>query len=251
MSGVGFAGDWRGNTKWAVAAIGFAATQGIIQLIHVGDFGYTFERSFLDALEAACTEHDVRITAVRGNNDSTSFLEEWPSEAGSEIRLRPHVAVAPDRYRWVHGGLTFLALGGAGSIDRIQRTVGESWWANERLDPAIVASLTDPCDVVISHDCPDRVVLDLDPGFGEYFERPDPGVLGYCAQNRALLVRAVDAVRPSLLVHGHYHRRSDHRRPLPALPGRDPEFTRVVGLDCDGSTWGDDVLTLDEALGRS
>lgn len=247
LDGVGFAGDWHANTAWAVRAIEYAATQGISTLIHTGDFAFTFEREYLDALQAEGERRDVTVLAVRGNHDSTEEIGYLPRNAEGFLEARPRVLMIPDGHRWEINGVSLMGLGGAGSIDRVHRYAGETWWADERLDPRLVDALEGTVDVVISHDSPHGVKLPVDPLVEIHFHRLDDSVVDYCLRNRMVLARGVERVRPSLLVHGHFHLLGAFERPL--KPGEGPVATRIVCLDRDDMGLERNVLTAAEVVG--
>lgn len=247
LEGVGFAGDWHANTPWAVRAVEYAAAQGIATLIHTGDFAFRFEREFLDGLQEACERWGVTVLAVRGNHDSTEEIGYLPKNAEGFLEARPRVLMIPDGHRWEINGVSLLGLGGAGSIDRIHRTADETWWADERLDPRLVDSLEGAANVVISHDSPFGVKLPVDPLVEIHFHRLDDSVVDYCLRNRMVLARGVERVRPSLLVHGHFHLLGAFERPL--KPGEGPTATRIVCLDRDDMGLERNVLTAAEVVG--
>jgi hypothetical protein len=47
---IAIAGDWHSDTRYAVAAIDHAAKRDARVLLHMGDFGYNFTDSYLNAL---------------------------------------------------------------------------------------------------------------------------------------------------------------------------------------------------------
>lgn len=242
LATVVFAGDWHGNTRWAEAAIAHAATKlGASLLLHAGDYAFEFSHRYVRAVEDACALWDVTVWAVRGNHDDPDLIADLPLDEGGLHIVSPHVRMIPDGHVLTlpDTNVTVMGLGGAVSIDRFHREEGETWWPGEVLDPELVRSVTGPVDIVLAHDCPTGVPLQLDPSFGAYFEDRDPGVIAECNAHRDILAAAVDRVRPALLVHGHYHQAHRHDRPLPGNGS-----TRVVGLDCDGKQLEHNVARL-------
>jgi hypothetical protein len=60
------------------------------------------------------------------------------------------------------GGLTFLYLGGAHSIDQHRRREGVDWWPGENItndDIKEALSHNVSVDVIVTHDCPDFVPI--------------------------------------------------------------------------------------------
>ncbi|GAA1506069.1 metallophosphoesterase [Nocardioides humi] len=123
MSTVALAGDWHGNTRWALARIADVAERGVALILHLGDFGIwpgTSGRTYLDRLEDACTEHGVGIWVTPGNHEDWGRLTRlWAdsAHAGQPLHLTKHIAVLPRGYRFELEGRTFVSLGGAPSVD--------------------------------------------------------------------------------------------------------------------------------------
>lgn len=243
LPGVAFAGDWHGNGRWAQHAIRRAASFGAHTILHAGDFANTFLPDFRIAVEAACARDSITLYAVRGNHDSTSFLRTLPRDDDGLSMVSEHVRMIPDGHTLHLAGLTLVGLGGAPSINRRQLTEGVDWWDDEQLPPRVLDALPEHSDIVLSHDAPSGVPLPTNPAFAAHYERLDPGILDICAEHRQRIGAAVDHLRPALLVHGHYHRRYSVRRALPSGGS-----TVVVGLDCDGDSFEDNVLPSVEVL---
>lgn len=102
------------------------------------------------------------------------------------------------------GGKKCLFLGGAFSIDKEWRQPHVSWWPQEMIRESDIrrAVSRDDIDVMFTHDSPPNPQLDplLYEGRG-YKIDPDS------VNNRMALAGVVNAVRPSVLFHGHYHHR--------------------------------------------
>jgi hypothetical protein len=89
--------------------------------------------------------------------------------------------------------------------------------------------------MIAAHDCADRVPI---PGLVEG-AWPDAQIVDAEA-HRYLVGTVVDATRPGVLLHGHYHIRYDAVREL-AGGGQ----TAIVGLAGDSSSTRDNTLLLD------
>jgi hypothetical protein len=89
--------------------------------------------------------------------------------------------------------------------------------------------------MIAAHDCADRVPI---PGLVEG-AWPEAQIVDAEA-HRYLVGTVVDATRPGVLLHGHYHVRYDAIR---ALPGGGQ--TAIVGLAGDSSSTRDNTLLLD------
>ncbi|SKT46662.1 metallophosphoesterase family protein [Mycobacteroides abscessus] len=240
------AGDWHGDPSWAAKAIKHADANGANTILHVGDFGFwtPSERTYfyLLGINQMLTERGMVLFWVDGNHEDHSQLDECnvpggiPTMFGDFDRIQ-HL---PRGYRWDWWGLTFMALGGAHSVDRIVRREGVDWWPGEFLSPEQVEYASRPgnVDVIIAHDAPRGVDI---PGIGtetkgQYFPEPDLILAG---EHRAIVREIVDATDPALFIHGHYHvkYRADLLRP-------NATTTRVFGLDRDNSSLAENTMFL-------
>jgi predicted phosphodiesterase len=207
---IAFAGDWHGNTWWARDMIDHASAQGAQAIVHLGDYGYRFTREFREQIEGALDAHDMRLYFVDGNHEDFPWLYSQPIDGRGRRPITPHVFHLPRGYRWEWGGVRFLAMGGAHSVDRPYREPGREWWPEETITPREVAEAVKggPADVVVSHDCPTGVVI---PGIDD--RRPPswitPNELARANAHRSRLRRLVDKVQPSMIWHGHYHERHE------------------------------------------
>ena len=234
------AGDTHGNTAWLETLTRTAAAQGCRVIIQVGDFGYfpNFRDGpgFLAAATAACATNGVELWFIDGNHDDHDALAEF-RQADTLVRLTDHMAYIPRGARLELGGVRFGFLGGAFSVDWRDRTTGIDWWPSETTDLSDVARLgDDDLDVLISHDAPTG--LDL-------ADRRLPAEDQIRADEvRSLIASAVEATRPQIVFHGHWHRAHDTELSWidRAETGRTGALTwcstRVIGLGCDGDING-------------
>jgi hypothetical protein len=233
-----FLGDVHGQDRWVGHAIKVAARQGAQTIVQLGDFGYwEHERSgvtYLDAVEWHAARHGVVVVFIRGNHDNEPLLRSrYAPAADGFVPVRPHVWWAPDSHRWVWGGVCFVAAGGAYSVDVDDRVEGVDWWPTEELSSRSAEKIVagGQADVMVTHDCPAGIAL----GALKPIARADG--------HRRGLATLVNAVRPTYLVHGHYHRRNSEDLPLP-----DGMVVHVEGFDCENgfarSWWVTDVADL-------
>jgi hypothetical protein len=232
---IAFAGDWHANTAWARSAIRYAADAGADVIVQLGDFGYDYPASFVQGVDTALREVGLELWFVDGNHEAFPTLLRYPVLEHGRRRLTDRVWHLPRGYRWSWAGVSFLALGGAHSVDRPWREPGTSWWSQETLTDAELAAAAagGPVDVLVSHDCPSGVDL---PGLAETAHFWPPTALGAAAAHRARIRTVVDAVRPGQIWQGHYHRRYDVGADLGYGP------VHVHGLHCDGGSLADNVV---------
>lgn len=248
------AGDVHGNTGHALYLAQTAHRHGIARIAQLGDYGaweHTPDgRKFFDDVNRHAARLGVTFHWLDGNHDKTSLVlsmyGDQPDDEGFLV-CRERIRYAPRGHRWTWGGVRFIALGGAHSVDKPWRVQAERaktlqlerraarygrtpadasgtlWFPEEELtDEQLNAALADPTlvDVMLTHDKPRA----SDPRWN----RKD---LPECWPNQDRIQRAVTALRPRLLVHGHLH-----------YPYRDQirssgdSWTSVVGLGADPSS---------------
>jgi hypothetical protein len=242
-------GDWHGHTAWAENVIRrgpefFLPGERRI-FLHLGDFGiWPGDEPYLAALSAALAETDAELWFIDGNHEQfpklTLAMEGWDGSGPLEYRER--IFYLPRGFRWAWHGRSWLALGGAASVDRRglvrrwtnqfepsmvpNRTAGVDWWPEERItrEQANAVIAAGPADVMVTHDCPSEVVHAF-PDRPRWWSDQD---LKESDEHRELLQEVVDAVRPSHLMHGHLHML--YARPVKFSYGT----CEVTGLDCNG-----------------
>ncbi|MBB5167134.1 metallophosphoesterase [Mycobacterium sp. AZCC_0083] len=238
------AGDWHGNGAWGQKVIHHARKSGADTIIHVGDFGWwsVLDRDtwkYLRFLQENLQECGVTLHWVDGNHENHDDLEEWVDAFDHQpwsAPNYPNIIHMPRGHRWEWWGQTWMSLGGAHSVDRLQRTPGKSWWDGEHISDADVARAIGDgshVDVMVTHDCPYGVAI---PGI-HADDKLDAARSGWplseieaSTVNRKQLQKVVDVVRPAVLFHGHYHNRYNSLYTGPA------HVTQIIGMDMDATT---------------
>lgn len=236
---IAYAGDWHANANWAVSAICHAKEQEADIILHLGDYGYDFRPKFRDEVELALTQNDINLWFIDGNHEDFTWLYKQPAMDDGRRKISDHVWHLPRGYQWNWGGVQFMAVGGAYSVDRRWRKRNVSWWLEEVLtDEEIEAACAgEKTDVLISHDCPSGVLI---PGVDDGGPSMWPPLeILRANEHRAQLRKIVDAIKPQQIWHGHYHRRYDTL----ANFGYGP--VEVRGLDMDATTHKDNVVIVD------
>jgi hypothetical protein len=244
---VAVAGDWHGNTGWAIRVITEAAeilhaTENHAIFLHLGDFGIwpgPGGRAYLHKVLRTLRENDAELWFIDGNHEDFNQLGAFrrDSDGRGHVAKDPLERVTriwhlPRGYRWQWHGRTWLACGGAVSVDKAIRTKGKTWWPQEEITDAQEASIIagGPADVLITHDCPSGVVHSFPPP-------PDwwaPRDLARSDAHRERLQRIVDATRPAHIAHGHLHMAYQRCRNFGYGP------VQVTGFDRDegrGPNW--------------
>lgn len=240
-NGVAAAGDWHGNSRFARAAIQHAdEALNCKTIIHTGDFGYHFSTHFLDNMNDQLAERDMMLYFVDGNHENFHVLYTYEIAEDGTRPLRDRIIHLPRGFRWDWNGETWLALGGAVSVDKDWRTPGHEWWSEEQLSfgDMLTASRA-PADVMITHDCPSGVDISAIRGNPHGFPAHS---LREAEAHRDHMRLVVDEVKPGLLIHGHYHTRY-----VDMLIGED-YFTEIQGLDCDGAPLNKNMIRVRKAI---
>lgn len=207
------AGDWHAGRGQALAALTLMEQLGddVKVLVHVGDFFYD-DRKFLNYVDALLDERGMTILFVDGNHEDFNYLYSVPLEDEGFRFLRERIIHLPRGFRWEWGGLKFAALGGAHSVDKDMRKPGKEWWVQEwvndhQLEKFREGGLT---DVVFMHDSPagaPNAVVDDPINQGRAVQWFGDTNLALAAEHRRRLTTAIDPTDPSLIIHGHYHKR--------------------------------------------
>lgn len=262
MSKIMLLGDTHGNTNYVLNQVIPAAQEAGVEWIYqVGDFGYwehTHEgKVYLDKVQAGLVEAGISLIFIAGNHDKTSLIfEKYPMIDGF-FAVRPSIWFAPNGTQWEFQGTSFLALGGAYSIDKQYRLDAEYqnamrnimystlrsegyseqyiinreksktketlWFPEEEMtDSELDRYLEDlkgvHVDVILAHDKP----ASANPLI-KLMPIPE------CQPNQRRLQKAVNTLQPKLFVHGHLHARyTDTIR-----CGDNDAYTRIEGLGAD------------------
>jgi Icc-related predicted phosphoesterase len=231
---VAFAGDWHGNTRWAVAMIRAARRNGVDAIVQAGDFGFDFSKNFVHAVRYALEDNNLELIFADGNHDHWRKLnEKWVLDKETGFRHSPYGGRGADRLhysprgnRWTWNGKVFMTLGGAVSVDRNWRTPFQTWWPEETItiSQAEYAARPGKVDVMVCHDLCSSAMMPNDRKSHGWPE----DALRAAQQHREMIQAVVDDVHPELFVHGHFH--SFNRQMVGSM--------KVVSLDCDSRSIG-------------
>lgn len=222
---VALAGDWHANTPYARRAIEHARAGGADAIVHLGDFGYLFDAEYLEALDAALG--DMPLYFIDGNHERFPWLLERPTDARGVRPVSARIAHLPRGYRWTWRGRSWLALGGAHSVDRQFRTPDVEWWSEETVTPDDVRRAIEPgaVDVLVCHDAPAGIPVPHTYPDGT-FPLEDERI---GEAHRDTVRAVVDGTHPRLIAHGHFHQHYRSTLGTAAVIGlahdhHDPEF---------------------------
>lgn len=227
-------GDVHGVLFQAKNAIGLAIASGSNTILQLGDFGIwpgDAGAGFRKKLNHELKKARVHLYFVDGNHEDFTQLYAFAKNPDGTGKVGSNITHLPRGFRWNWHGVSFLAMGGAHSVDRQSRTEGRSWWREETITQADferAVSVDEPhADVMVCHDSPTDApnpIVDNQEG-AEYWP---PEELVRAAGNRLALQSVVDVVQPYCLWHGHYHRLMTGTFETGGHP------CRVLGLDEGG-----------------
>lgn len=234
----------------------------------LGDFGYweanVAGRRFIEAIEEGFQDTGIPVVFLDGNHEDHELLrwrymaippdptvtqrtledmmmidKEVSTETGMIIerythpehgfvRIRDGLWYAPRGCTWTWNGVSFLAAGGAFSVDRKVRKYLSSWFPEEVITDEDIATCAKAgqVDVVLSHDVPWSVPIETHLAMqGRHL-----GFSKESNENRLKLWEIVSAAQPKWVFHGHMHVR--YRSYLQLGKGK---MVDVIGLNCDGT----------------
>jgi len=208
-------GDVHGNTGAAFQVIDHAASLGVGLILQVGDWGFWGDQgglAFQRKVEKRLAVLGLDLWWVRGNHEDQQRLAALPVDADGRRQISEHVWNLPDGYRWRWDDTTWVAVGGAVSVDKALRTEGKNWFASEELtDEQASRIIADgPADVVVSHDAPlgvpflRRLLRQQLPAWRR--ESPWPtGTVIRSDEHQRRIRQVVEGVGARRLFHGHHH----------------------------------------------
>lgn len=213
-------GDIHGEAGWVKCVCRIAKKYEVDHILQLGDFGfwphYPQGERFLADTVHLLEHNDLHMHWIDGNHENHDVLVN-KKHVGGVWTLGDRLHHLERGHRWEWGGKKFLACGGAYSIDKHRRIEGESWWDGETITEAdLLRCGTDPVDILATHDAPWGAPNVIGPNTAG-----DKDSFPVSAANRQRVAALCDAVRPRLLVHGHYHHRNTAMY----------QSTRVEGFD--------------------
>jgi hypothetical protein len=254
---IGLIGDLEGDRDWAVSVLRALGERGDVAVAcQLGDLRFGVgpdPEGYLASIESVCAEFELQLLCINGNHENWARLDQlwaeprWQNEDGSPkpLDVSDHVTLLPRAHRWGMGGRSFVALGGAPSVNRLRLTEGVDWWPSEVIREEHVETTIagGHADVMLTHDSPGppyctepiAEVIRSNP-----WEWPD-SILAYAQRGIDKVTRAVMGVKPLLLAHGHFHvagqavvRLPDARQDTTIwslAANQDPDNVRLLDLD--------------------
>lgn len=245
---LGIIGDTHGNTRWLRSVLDFLHEEAqVTDAVVLGDFGVwhgEWGTKFLDGVQGKLRDLNMNLWVVLGNHENYDLVETIePDEDGLQW-IRPRIALFPRVFRFGIKGVSYLALGGAPSIDFQFRKQGSSWWPQEMITEEDVeaAIAGGHAQVMFTHDAPENGT----PATNDIITKNPMGwsrkALDYAKIGRDRMTKVVQAVKPDLMMHGHYHVYSEGHLYFDdgSYPGR------IISFNPDGMPKNFGVLHLND-----
>jgi hypothetical protein len=240
-------GDWHASLRWGIGVVeqlpALLPDEAAPIIVHTGDFGVWRDQRgtrFLGNLTRALREFNAEVWFVDGNHEDHDELDllRAATPPGRRVPVTDRIFYLPRGHRWTWHDRTWIALGGAVSINKPNFTPGLDWFPQEQLtyQQAQAACADGPADVVIAHDCPWGVDLRLP--YPPHLYGWTDALLDESDRHRILLSHAAEQLRPRWWMHGHYHKAHQSNVDLGWGP------MQVTGFDCNGA-YTDNYRVLD------
>lgn len=181
-----------------------------VSLFQVGDFGVGFtynerevrkELKTLQLLSDFLVKRESHLYVIRGNHDDPSFFDGEHNFDGITF-LQDYDVVEVN-------GLKILGIGGATSVDKVDRKEGKDWWAGEK--PVFDESKLDltGIDVVITHTAPNFTQPFGGNAFISNYISRTMGLAEELLEERNILAKISDKIlennTPRFWFYGHFH----------------------------------------------
>ncbi|WP_062383401.1 metallophosphoesterase [Demequina iriomotensis] len=248
---VALLGDTHGNADHIAHALDVFESLGLKTIIQVGDLGVWpghVAGKMWNKVDESLAARGMSMFVAPGNHEDYDRIARLKVRDDGWLRFRDHILLAPRGHRTLLGGRSIVWLGGAASLDRTWRNhahkmgygAGKSWWAGEALTDADVEQTAagGHAEIMVAHNAPDGVpTIEVSiTGNPHEFLQED---IAYAEADRRRFTEAFHAVKPRLLLHGHYH------VPVDETVDFGPFATHVFGLACDDEPKSMGVLDLD------
>src|SRR5215217_1045375 len=203
--------DWHGSFQQAQEIIFQAVRSDINTIVHLGDFGIKESSyTYLDSMQRLLEFFKIRLYFIDGNHEHFDKLYRREVLEDGTRFVRDNIFHLPRGFRWSWNDISFMAVGGAASINRFTSSGSTHWDPAEFITDEDVAKAIEggPVDVLFTHDSPADAPNDLVDDYdlqAECIKRFGLTSVMYTYANREQLKEITNEVNPRLLFHGHYH----------------------------------------------
>lgn len=221
-------GDLHGNLDQAKLLTTKAFDLDLDTIVQLGDFGSTYQPKFLDTLQRYLQAFNINFYFVDGNHENFDYLYSLPIIEDGTRQVRDNIYHLPRGFRFIWKDLSFMAMGGAASINKQNL---RNWSEEEAitLENIQQAELAGKSDIMFTHDSPIEApnsICDSSDKVKECFKKYSAFDNLYANLHRVSLQKVVDIIQPKMLFHGHYHKRMSYK-----YKRANGEWIKVIGLD--------------------
>lgn len=209
-----FVGDIHGSLNQGKAAVRYAKVKNTKTIIQVGDFGlYPNHVRYLEELNKFLERENITLYFIDGNHEDFNFLETFPVIENGTRLITDNIIHLPRGLVFKWNDKHVMAMGGAYSVDQKHRTPGLDWFIEEtitedQINKAIENAGSTKIDLLVTHDSPASC-------YNEITDVPMNQINGIrlygidqieqAHENRLMLDKLYHAVKPKIVIHGHYH----------------------------------------------
>ena len=169
-------------------------------LIQVGDFGlFNQEKDepVLENLNALLYEKGVKLLVIRGNHDNPELFKKFSWDRFQNIKFL-------EDYTYLKiNDAVFGFVGGAISIDRLDRSEGLDYWKDEHF--FLDSKKSKKCDVLITHTAPPYIGPGRIEGLCVYYCDRDERLPSALTKERIDLETLIKKTKPKKHYCGHFH----------------------------------------------
>lgn len=205
-------GDTHGNPDALLHAFDRAHSQKVDAIIQLGDYGFGWrvgedgicDYSYLTA--AMVEKTGIPFYWLDGNHENFDRLYKLPLNEAGHRPILEGVTHLPRGSVITFGETTFMAFGGAYSVDKPSRKVGKSWWKQETADQEDIdrALSAGKADILLTHDAPWGTQTEADFAWLENAFGHDAVV--FSQANQRVLTAVLESCGAKEVYHGHLHR---------------------------------------------
>lgn len=196
-------GDHHSNYDDLIRALLRRGMRGV-KIIHVGDgeegYPYSWDEETAEHLDNAFASLEIEYLSIRGNHSNPNVFD------GSV--MLPNFKLLPDYTRLEIDGESWQFVGGAISIDRLNRIPNETWWPTEEM--ILDESRAQSADVLVTHTGPTASVPPVSSFLLEYIHAEEQfgreTLFDELRDEAARHDRLYELVKPRQWYHGHFHR---------------------------------------------
>jgi len=137
-------------------------------IISCGDFGYWPNKPWAAPI-TNIKNKGIPILWVDGNHE-----DHWALRDRTTDELAPNIFYMPRGSTYqLEDGRNILFMGGADSIDKMHRTIGDTWFPEELITMADLRNLPEEkVDIFITHTCPEELLNDMLPLYPGKVQEP-------------------------------------------------------------------------------